>query len=924
MLNGRNSGAYAINNRGQIVGGGLWSIVFYPLSFAWRYEAGALTALSGLGGQFSVAYDVNAAGTAVGEARLANGLSHAFRSTGHLAAVDLGTLPGELTSIATGINAGNDVVGRGSAGGWLHSGGVMTRLTTLAGNPAGWQLLDPVGISDDGLIAGNGRLDGESRAFVLSRSARVPLIFIPGITGSVLERGPTELWPRVNDLIRFPQDTWLLDLRLEANGVDEWDAAAPVRATDILRAVDPPGPFGTKHVYDRTVERLVDEGYVEGRSLLVFPFDWRKSVRINAQRLLAFMRANRACAACKFDVLAHSQGGLVTMQALEDPDGAGLIRRVVTVGTPVLGSVKALGALEYRMPCFVPSWGACLLDPETLQTTARNLPGLYELLPSPAFHQAAGSPLKLVSGFQAYAAWSGLVASRRNPALVASARDVHERLDDFTPPAGVAMIRVVGSGKQTYDYIQEKQRYVLECGPPQPPPVPSSCVRVPQRYFEFGYGNGGDGTVLVNSADLRRCNGTTAVFDRRNGVPNRYFPLEHLALVQDERVLRFAVSFFESGVRPPLLPCGGAARLTAFAVAAEDTGSDEPGRASGVQLEVVGPTAGGLSSFAGERLGTFGPTGPDPAGVLVEEIPDGRLEVAPADPATAAVQTHLYALDDPGVYYADLVVTSAEPVRLRIRRYASGSLESVQTFDLRDLPAGARLGLAFSSDGAAAEVAVDRDADGSTDERVPAIARTSGEATADDEPPTVEADGWTDAGTGTLVLHGSDSGGSGVAGIRYRLDAGAFGEYSDPIEAAPAATVAFFGIDGAGNLGDELVGTIASLVSDDAPDHDWAARPLADGSFVRRLIDSAGDEDWFRFDAPAARSWRVQLVGLTADFDVRLYDGNGRLVGAGTQRGKRSESVEESLEPGRYLIRVSGFEGAADPVHRYGLRLDAR
>lgn len=77
-------------------------------------------------------------------------------------------------------------------------------------------------------------------------------------------------------------------------------------------------------------------------------------------------------------------------------------------------------------------------------------------------------------------------------------------------------------------------------------------------------------------------------------------------------------------------------------------------------------------------------------------------------------------------------------------------------------------------------------------------------------------------------------------------------------------------------------------------------------------------------DVPASRSWRVQLVGLTADYDVRLYDANGRFVGAGTQRGKRSESLEEALEPGRYLIRVSGFEGAADPVHRYGLKLDAR
>ncbi len=296
LLGGRNSAAYAINNRGQVVGGGLWSTVFYPQSFAWRYEAGAVTGLSNLGGQFSVAYDVNAAGTAVGEARLTNGLSHAFRSAGPLAAVDLGTLPGELTSIGTGINAENDVVGRGSTGGWLHSEGVMTPLTTVAGNPPGWQLLDPVGIADDGLIAGNGRLDGESRAFVLTQSTRVPLIFVPGITGSVLERSGDELWPRAGSLY-WKNDEWLRDLRLDETGRDEWPGVSSAHASDIVRSFDPYGPgtigLGPQPIYAPTIGLLAEAGYVEGEDLLVFPFDWRRSATENGNRLIAFMKEHR-------------------------------------------------------------------------------------------------------------------------------------------------------------------------------------------------------------------------------------------------------------------------------------------------------------------------------------------------------------------------------------------------------------------------------------------------------------------------------------------------------------------------------------------------------------------------------------------------------------------------------------------------------
>lgn len=77
------------------------------------------------------------------------------------------------------------------------------------------------------------------------------LVFVPGIAGSVLERGSEELWPRAGSLY-WKNDKWLLGLRLEANGSDEWNGAAVPRAADIVRTFDPYGRgplLGPKDIY---------------------------------------------------------------------------------------------------------------------------------------------------------------------------------------------------------------------------------------------------------------------------------------------------------------------------------------------------------------------------------------------------------------------------------------------------------------------------------------------------------------------------------------------------------------------------------------------------------------------------------------------------------------------------------------------------
>lgn len=92
---------------------------------------------------------------------------------------DIGTLPGYQNSVATAINNAGQVVGYA----WRpvndadpvrapylydHRTGVMADLNLLIPQDSGWQLIDAFDISDAGQIVGQGLIDGEMHAFVLT------------------------------------------------------------------------------------------------------------------------------------------------------------------------------------------------------------------------------------------------------------------------------------------------------------------------------------------------------------------------------------------------------------------------------------------------------------------------------------------------------------------------------------------------------------------------------------------------------------------------------------------------------------------------------------------------------------------------------------------------------------------------------------
>jgi pimeloyl-ACP methyl ester carboxylesterase len=798
-----------------------------------------------------------------------------------------------------------------------------------------------------------------------AREGTLPLLVLPGITGSFLRNPDGEAWPRAVDVLTSPSDDFFDNLRLADNGVDPLDPDDPSYDISVWRdhgrqgvidSIDIGCVFGNClhriQPYAPLFEHLEEEGYEENVSLFPFAFDWRKSAEHNADELIAKIEdVLEATGAPRVDILAHSQGGLVTEAALTDARSVGKVARVMTVGTPYLGATKALGALDYGEPCQTEVLSLCILNREQVQEIVTNFPGFLDLLPSRPFYGQAyvSSVITLfdrdgdgaVDGFVDFDTQRDKLADR-NLALIDQSRAFHDRVDNWSPAdPGVELTRLVGSGLPTIrmiiEYLEEECSGILWW---------HECHLVEKSQFFY---DNGDGTVPLHSADLFD---PEHGFDFRGGAPNAYAPgVEHGELVQAEHALDFITSYLagaqgaqaaqvavaatateeggptgptpelaaeaeaEHAARGESAPAAATAALAEVAALGEIT--EEPSLLAGTELLVKGPVYGLLVDGDGNRLGTPEAT----SDVALLEVPGAAFNLADGNASSFVT------LD--GLYRGSWTATADGWAQLVVRTYTDDVIDGSASTPPIQVRPGAVLSLSLSRPTALSllGVDVDDDGDGTVDRTILFGEPLGSDAAADVMPPVsrVSIENVVDAATQTRLarvrISATDEGGSGVDRIEYAFDAtDTGGVYADTLTVPADGHVIVRAIDRAGNI--EAPYQVVRLAVDAEPnelgDVTALAVPHVNGP---GYLDYAGDLDWWGFELPAAGRYQFQLIGLPADYDLELFGADGTQLATSARRGTESERIAMELPAGGAYVRIRGHDGAFDVHEPYRINV---
>jgi pSer/pThr/pTyr-binding forkhead associated (FHA) protein len=192
---------------------------------------------------------------------------------------------------------------------------------------------------------------------------RRPVVFVPGFLGSEMWLGSERLWPNVRMMLTSP-DTFRYspDTKIEARGIVNEMVIVP----NLIK----------QDQYNRLGDYFVEElGYERGRDFFEFAYDWRQDARISARllgRMIESLPTTRPVM-----LMAHSLGTLVSRYYVERLGGSRHVERLVLMGGPHYGTVKALTSLLVG-PKMLP-FG---LLGERMRRVLATFPSSYQILPT--------------------------------------------------------------------------------------------------------------------------------------------------------------------------------------------------------------------------------------------------------------------------------------------------------------------------------------------------------------------------------------------------------------------------------------------------------------------------------------------------------------------------------------------------------------
>jgi pimeloyl-ACP methyl ester carboxylesterase len=237
----------------------------------------------------------------------------------------------------------------------------------------------------------------------------------------------------------------------------------------------------------------------------------------------------------KVTIVAHSNGGLLAKRLTEllgPTESARLIDKLIFVAVPQVGTPQAIGAILHGYDQGLPvSWFPAALSASEARSLAANMSSAYNLLPSGDYFTQVDDPVITIDHDPLLAPWrarygdtihsaellhtfftdqsrevlptndalkSPIVA---NESLLDKAETAHStQLDNWTPPAGIALTEIAGWGEETLKTIIYYQGMMSTCTSYRADSTCAAIVETPSLEYKVKTVLDGDGTVVVPSA----------------------------------------------------------------------------------------------------------------------------------------------------------------------------------------------------------------------------------------------------------------------------------------------------------------------------------------------------------------------------------------------------------------------------------------
>ncbi len=224
-----------------------------------------------------------------------------------------------------------------------------------------------------------------------------PVIFVPGTGATELYNNSDFLWMNLDKALLDLSSSFLDPLQFDSTGQPINSSTYPARVmqmekfSDVYQtftnymtnkiSTDFPGvanyELGQVGTTQATNDHVIN--YQPGQNFWLFPVDFRNDLSGQADRLDVLVNdVLQDTGATQLDIVTHSQGGLVVRQYITDSNHASKVHRLITLGTPYLGTPVVFRALRYGWDFGIP----VLLNASEVKKLAQNWPGAYEQLPA--------------------------------------------------------------------------------------------------------------------------------------------------------------------------------------------------------------------------------------------------------------------------------------------------------------------------------------------------------------------------------------------------------------------------------------------------------------------------------------------------------------------------------------------------------------